>query len=147
MKIILQEDVKDLGKVGDVVNVKEGFARNYLFPKRLAVVATEDKVKEWQHLQKVAEVKKAKAKASRQGVLDKMEGLTLTFKAQAGEADKLFGSISQMDISKELDKQGFSVDRRDIYLEDAIKFLGQHKAVIKFSEDQKAELTISVEKV
>lgn len=147
MKVILQDDVKNVGKVGQLVNVATGFARNFLFPKKLAVVATEKKVDEWKHLQKVADVKKKKAFAKRQEVLEKMKGLSLTFKMDAsGDSQKIFGSITNMDISNRLEKEGFQVDKRDIHLEEPIRVLGQHKALVKLGEGLEAELTIEVDK-
>lgn len=148
MKVILQKDVKDLGKVGDLVNVSTGYARNFLFPRKLAMLATETSVTEWTHLKKVAEVKKKKALVGRQEVIGKLKGITLTFKLEAaGESEKLFGSVTTMDISKELDKQGYSIDKRDIHLEEPIRQLGQHKAQVKFGEGLEAEVTVVVEKV
>lgn len=147
MKVILQKDVKDLGKVGELVNVKQGYARNFLFPRQLAVVATEERVSEWNHLKKVADIKKKKAMAGRQEMINKIQGLTLAFRLEAAaDSDKLFGSITNMDISKQLETQGFSVDRRDIHLEEAIKHLGQHKAFIRLGDGLEAELTVVVEK-
>ncbi len=145
MKVVLQKDVKNVGKVGDVVTVKNGFARNFLLPRRLVVEATETRVKEWQHLQKVSEAKKKKAVAERKEMLGKLSGITLTFKMVAGEAEKLFGTVTAHDISKELEAKGFSVDRRDIEVE-PIKILGQHKATVSFGDDLKSEITISVER-
>ncbi len=147
MKVILQKDVKNLGKVGDLVNVKQGYARNFLFPRRLAVLATENRVSEWNHLKKVAEIKKKKAMAGRQELIQKMQGLTLNFKMEAAaDSEKLFGSVTTMDISKALETHGFEVDKRDIYLEEQIKILGQHKAFVRMGEGLEAELTIVVEK-
>ncbi|MGZ3744322.1 MAG: 50S ribosomal protein L9 [Pseudobdellovibrionaceae bacterium] len=147
MKVILQKDVKDLGKVGDLVNVSEGFGRNFLFPRKLAAEATEKRVKEWEHLQRVAETKKKKAIAERQSVLAKLTGTTVTFKVAAGENDKLFGTVTTSDISKELEKAGHSVDRRDIHLEEPIKVLGQHKALIRMGEGLEAKILIAVERI
>lgn len=148
MKVILQKDVKDLGKVGDLVNVKEGFARNFLFPRKLALVATENKVSEWTHLKKVADIKKKKALSGRQEIITKMQGLTLNFKLEAAsDSEKLFGSVTNMDISKQLEINGYQVDRRDIHLEEPIKQLGQHKAFVRMGEGLEAELTIVVEKL
>src|SRR4051812_269764 len=108
MRVILQKDVKDLGKVGDLVNVKEGYARNFLFPRKLALVATENKVTEWTHLKKVAEIKKKKALSGRKEVIAKMQGLTLNFKLEASaDSEKLFGSVTNMDISKQLEGHGY----------------------------------------
>ncbi|UOF00366.1 50S ribosomal protein L9 [Bdellovibrio reynosensis] len=146
MKVILQKDVKDVGRVGELVNVSEGFARNFLFPRKLAAEATEKRVKEYEHLKRVAETKKKKAMAERQELLNKVNGTTVTFKLAAGETDKLFGTVTTTDISKELQKMGHSVDRRDIHLEEPIKVLGQHKAVVRYSEGMEAKIQISVER-
>lgn len=146
MKVILQKDVKDVGRVGELVNVSEGFARNFLFPRKLAAEATEKRVSEYEHLKRVAEAKKKKALAERQELLNKINGTTVTFKLAAGESDKLFGTVTTTDISKELQKAGFSVDRRDIHLEEPIKVLGTHKAVVRYSEGLEAKIQVSVER-
>lgn len=146
MKVILQKDVKDVGRVGELVNVSEGFARNFLFPRKLAAEATEKRVKEYEHLKRVAETKKKKALAERQELLNKINGTTVSFKLAAGETDKLFGTVTTTDISKELQKLGFSVDRRDIHLEEPIKVLGQHKAIVRYAEGMEAKIQISVER-
>ncbi len=147
MKVILQKDVKDLGKVGDVVNVSQGYARNFLFPRKAAQIATENKVKQWEHLQKVSEIKMKKARSDRQQVIDAVNGINVMFKAQAGDDDSLFGSISQLDISKELEKMGHSVDKKDIQLEEPLKMLGQHKAGITLGEGLTAELVVTIERI
>lgn len=146
MKVILQKDVKDVGRVGELVNVSEGFARNFLFPRKLAAEATEKRVKEYEHLKRVAETKKKKALAERQELLKKINGTTVTFKMAAGETDKLFGTVTTTDISKELQKLGHSVDRRDIHLTEPIKLLGQHKAVVHYGEGLEANIQIAVER-
>lgn len=146
MKVILQKDVKDLGKVGDLVNVSLGFARNLLFPRKLAIEATEKRVNEYNHLKRVAESKKKKALAERQEFLNQIKGKTVTFKLNAGENEKLFGTVTTSDISKALDKMGFSVDKKDIHLEEPIKVLGTHKATIKYAENLEAAIQIAVEK-
>ena len=146
MKVILQKDVKDVGRIGELVNVSEGFARNFLFPRKLAAEATEKRVKEYEHLKRVAEAKKKKASAERQELLKKINGTTVAFKLAAGETDKLFGTVTTTDISKELQRLGFSIDRRDIHLEEPIKILGQHKAVVRYAEGLEAKIQISVER-
>lgn len=146
MKVILQKDVKDVGRVGELVNVSEGFARNFLFPRKLAAEATEKRVKEYEHLKRVAETKKKKAIAERQAVLAKINGVTVSFKLAAGDSDKLFGTVTTNDISKELEKMGHSIDRRDIVLAEPIKVLGQHKAAVRFSEGMEANIQISVDR-
>lgn len=145
MKVILQQDVKEVGKVGDLVNVKTGYARNFLFPRRLAIEASETRVTEYEHLKKVAEVRKKKALVARKETVTKLEGITLTFKKDAAESDKIFGSITNKDVSAALEEKGFSVDRRDIFV-DAIKVLGQHQARVKLGEGLEANLTVVVER-
>ncbi|MEQ1721809.1 MAG: 50S ribosomal protein L9 [Pseudobdellovibrio sp.] len=146
MKVILQKDVKDLGKIGDLVNVSEGFARNLLFPRKLALEATEKKVNEYNHLKRVAESKKKKAVAERQALLNKIKGTTVGFKLNAGENDKLFGTVTTTDISKGLEKLGFSIDRKDIHLEEPIKVLGTHKATIRYAEGLETSIQVAVER-
>ncbi len=146
MKVILQKDVKDLGKVGDLVNVSKGYFRNFLSPRLLATEATERRVTELTHLKKVAEAKKKKAVLERKGILDTLAKVNVMFSRQAGEKDKLFGSITSMDISNALEKLGHSVDRRDITLEEPIRVLGQHKAKVKLGEGLEAELTVTVDR-
>ncbi len=146
MKVILQKDVKNLGKVGDLINVAAGYARNFLFPRKLAQEATEKRVSEWEHLKRVAEVQKKKANAEREALLTKMKGVSVNFKVVAGESDKLFGAITTSDISKELEKSGFSIDRRDIHLEEPIKMLGQHKAIVKLGDGLQGEIQVIVER-
>lgn len=146
MKVILQKDVKDLGKVGDLVNVSEGFARNLLFPRKLALEATEKRENEYNHLKRVAESKKKKALSERQATLNKIKGTTVGFKLNAGENDKLFGTVTTSDISKGLEKLGFSVDKKDIHLEEPIKVLGTHKATIRYGEGLETSIQVAVER-
>ncbi|MFN7729747.1 MAG: 50S ribosomal protein L9 [Bdellovibrio sp.] len=146
MKVILNKDVKDVGKTGEVVNVSAGFARNFLFPRKLAEEATEKKAKQWEHLKAVAESKKKKAIEERKGTLVKISGTSVKFKMAAADTDKIFGSITTSDISRELEKAGFSIDRRDIHLEEQIKVLGTHKASIKMGEGLEATIQVVVER-
>jgi large subunit ribosomal protein L9 len=145
MKVVLQKDVKNVGKVGDVVNVALGYARNFLFPRKLAVIAAEKNIKAWDHLKQVAAQKKKKAVAERKALLEKLSGVTLTFKMASGDKEKIFGSVTAHDISTELDKKGFSVDRRDLQME-PIKLLGQHKVTVNYGPELTCELTVVVEK-
>lgn len=145
MQVLLQKDVKDLGKVGEIVNVKEGYARNFLFPQRLAVKSSEKNSKEYVHLQKMAEIKKKKAVGDRKELAEKVNGQTVTFSMTAGDTDKLFGSVTNTDVSKKLNENGFSIDKKDIDME-AFKMLGQHKAIINFGDDITAEIVVSIER-
>lgn len=146
MKVILQKDVKNLGKVGDLVNVAAGYARNFLFPRTLATEATEKRIHEFEHLKRMAEIKKKKANAERQAVIAKMKGISVVMKVTAGENDKLFGSVTNLDISNELEKHGFSIDRRDITIEEPIRLLGNHKATIKLGDGLETTISVSVER-
>ena len=128
------------------MNVSEGFARNFLFPRKLAAEATEKRVKEWEHLKRVAEVQKKKVVAERQAALAKLNGVSVKFKVSAADSDKIFGSVTTTDISKELEKSGHSVDRRDIHLEDQIKVLGTHKATVRMGEGLEATVQVVVER-
>lgn len=145
MKIILKTDVKDLGKAGELVNVKNGYARNFLFPRNLATEASEKNEKQMTHLNKLAEIKKKKAVSDRKELLAKLEGLTVTFQETASEADKLFGSVTAFDLSNKLSEMGHEIDKRDITLE-PIKMVGQHKATIDFGDDIKTDITVAVER-
>ena len=146
MKVILQKDVKNLGKVGELVSVAAGYARNFLFPRFLASEATEKRIHEFEQLKRMAEIKKKKAMAERQEVIAKLKGVSVVIKATAGESDKLFGSITNLDISNELEKRGFSVDRRDIILEEPIRLLGNHKAIVKLGDGIETTVSVSVER-
>lgn len=147
MKVILKQDVKDLGKVGELVNVAQGFARNFLFPRKMAAEATETRVKEFEHWKRMADSRQKKAMGDRKAMLDKIAGLQLVFKLNAGEDDRLFGSVTNKDISDELEAQGHIVDKRDISLPEPIKVLGQHQAVINMGQGLDQEIVITVERL
>lgn len=146
MKVILQNDVRDLGKVGEIVNVATGYARNFLFPRQLAAPATAKRVKEVEHYTKVAEAKRAKVQAAKEEMLKSINGTTVDFTRSAGEEDKLFGSVTTACIAEALKEKGFEVDKRDLSLEEAIKVLGQHKAIYKVGEGLQAEIKVNVER-
>ncbi|OFZ13794.1 MAG: 50S ribosomal protein L9 [Bdellovibrionales bacterium RBG_16_40_8] len=145
MKVILQKDVKNVGKVGDVVNVSKGYARNYLFPRQLAALAAEENVHAWEHLKKAAELKKKKVVSERKKLLEKIAGTTLVFKMVSGDKEKIFGSVTANDVSRELEVKGFSVDKRDIRME-PIRLLGQHKIEVNLGENLTTEVTVVIEK-
>jgi large subunit ribosomal protein L9 len=147
MKVILKSDVRDLGRSGDMLNVSEGYARNFLFPRNLAAVATESRIKEYEHWKMVAGSRKKKAREEKSQVLEQIKKLTISFKMPAGETDKLFGSVTSKDIATEINKKGkFNLEKKDIVITEAIKVLGQHKAKINFGDDLQIEIVISVER-
>lgn len=146
MKVILTTDVKNVGKVGDLVKVAAGYARNFLFPRKFAVEATEKRQKEMTHLQAMAERKKLKAVSARKAILSKLEDLTVSFQLSAGENDKLFGSVTTLDIAQKLEKLGFSIDKRDIILEEPIRHLGQFQAKVKLGDGLETGIKVSVDR-
>ncbi|PKL51631.1 MAG: 50S ribosomal protein L9 [Nitrospira bacterium HGW-Nitrospira-1] len=144
MKIILGEDVKNLGRMGEVVNVTDGYARNFLFPKKLAVEANTKNLKEFEHNKKVIIEKAAKLKDSFKSVADKLSSLSLTVKAKTGEDDKLFGSVTNMDIAEALALEGFDIDKKKIIIDEPIKRLGEYSVTIKLHHDLSAEVRVQV---
>ena len=146
MEIILREDVQHLGKAGEVVKVKDGYARNYLLPKGLAYPATDGNKKrvafESQRLtaQRAAEKSEAETEATR------LQGVQLTFVVKVGEEDKLYGSVTAGDIQRKLEEQGIHVDKRKVDLSDPIRELGEFKVGIKIHPDVRPEIQVTVVK-
>lgn len=146
MKLILQENVKDLGHIGDVVTVKDGYARNYLLPKGLALLANTKHVKELEHYKKMAAGKFAKAKKTVEDLSAKLSALALTIEKEAGEEDKLFGSVTSRDIAEVLATQGYTIDRHDIKLAEPIKALGDYEVELKLPMQVAGKLKVKVVK-
>jgi len=144
MKVILKEDVKNLGKMGDIVNVSEGHARNFLIPKKLAVEAVTENIKALEHQKKVIQEKAKKEKNSAQSLSDKIASLNLTIKAKAGEEEKLFGSITSMDIAAALKNEGIDIDKKRISVEEPIKRLGSYTVGVKVHPEIATQLRITV---
>ncbi len=144
MKVILKADVKDLGRIGEVVTVKDGFARNFLMPKGLAVDASTKNVKLFEHeKKKIVEMAK-KMRTGAEGLAEKIAETRITIKAKAGEEEKLFGSVTAMDIAEALKSAGVEIDRKKIHIEEPIKRLGEYKVSVKLHSDVAAELTVNV---
>ena len=143
MKVILSEDVKNLGIMGEVVNVSDGYARNFLFPKKFAVEANTKNLKEFEHNKKIIKERAAKIKESFKSVADKLSSLSLTIKAKTGEDDKLFGSVTNMNVAEALALAGFDIDKKKIVME-PIKKLGEYSVTIKLHTDLSAEVKINV---
>ncbi|HET6339699.1 MAG TPA: 50S ribosomal protein L9 [Polyangiales bacterium] len=129
--VILRRDVDKLGHAGELVRVKPGYARNYLLPRSLAVVATDDNVRHVEHERKVAVAAAAKQKGQAEGIAAQINGLTLEIAAQAGEGDKLFGSVTVRDVAEALHKKGIELDRKHIELPTPIKALGEYEVIAK----------------
>jgi large subunit ribosomal protein L9 len=147
MEVILREDVPHLGSIGDLVKVKPGYARNYLLPRGLAVVADKRNLGALEHERRVAAEKRERALRAAQTQAQKLGALRVTLKARAGEEGKLFGSITNLDIEKALTAAGISVDRRRIRLEEPIKQLGEHKVPVQLGVGVSGEVVVVVEAV
>lgn len=144
IKVVLTEDLHNIGKSGELVKVRPGFARNYLVPRGLAVGASEDNVARIEHEKKVAEAKAAKSKGEAEALASKLGAVKLTISRPVGEGDKLYGSVTSRDIEEALAQQGFAVDRRRIET-DAIKALGTFQIPVRLAPSVSAtiELTVS----
>lgn len=144
MEVILQEDVAHLGHIGEIVKVRDGYARNYLFPRGLAVLANKRNLRELEHQRRVVEEKRQRVAATAQELAAKISRVELKFSARAGEGGKLFGSITNLDIERELRDKGFEVDRRRIRLDEPIKALGAHKVTLTLAAGVPCEITVQV---
>ena len=146
MEIILREDVQNLGKTGDVVKVKDGYARNYLLPKGLAYLATEVNKKRIVYEAERIVKQRAAEKASAEAEATQLADVRLTFTVKVGEEDKLFGSITASDIQRKLAELGIHVDKRKVDLPEPIRELGDFRVGIKIHSDVRPEIGISVVK-
>lgn len=144
MEVILREDIKTLGKAGELVKVKPGYARNYLLPKGLAYEATEGNKKRIASETKARGVRLAAEKAEAEGQAAKLGGVHLTLARKAGEGDRLFGSITAQDIADALAAKGHQVDKRKIELEHPIKTVGEHTVPLRLHHEVVAEIRLSV---
>ena len=144
MEIILREDVEKLGARGQVLKVANGYARNYLLPKRLAVPATEANKKIVEQERQAHLRREAKEQGEAEDLAKLLRGVTVTISQKAGESDQLFGSVTSKDIAEGLEKQNFSVDRRKIQLDEPIKQLGEHKVTIRLHREVPVEITVQV---
>ena len=145
MQIILLEKVNNLGNLGDVVRVKDGFARNFLIPQRMARRATESNIAEFAAKRSDLEKAAADKLAAAQGVGEKLSGLTLQIPAKAGVDGRLFGSVTNADIAEALGKQGFKVEKAQVRLPDGpLKTVGDHHVSVALHTDVASDITVSV---
>jgi large subunit ribosomal protein L9 len=145
MKVILREDVENLGKSGEVVTVKDGFGRNYLLPRKMAVLANEQNVKRLEHEKGVIAARQAKLKGAAEDQAKKIAAIKVTIKRKVGEQDKLYGSVTALDIAEAVAAQGQKVDRRHIHLTEPIKTIGAHEVEIRLHRDVHAKITVDVQ--
>jgi large subunit ribosomal protein L9 len=146
MKVILQETLEGVGHLGDLINVADGFARNFLFPRGKAVEADSRSIKAFEHAKRVAAEKAKKEKLEIEAHAKKVSAVSLTIEAQVGKDDKMFGSVTAKDIAEGLAAQGVTVDRRKIQLAHPIKELGTVSVPIKMPRDVIATVTVRVVK-
>lgn len=146
MKIILREDVDHVGKMGELVTVADGYARNYLLPRQMAASATEKNVRVLEHQKRLIEAKRKKERAAAEELVKRLSQIPVTIPMQAGEEDKLFGSVTSKDIADVLAAADFIVDKRKILLDKPIKTLGNFLVPVKLASDVTAEIKVSVVK-
>lgn len=144
MRVILKEDILNLGYKDDVVTVKDGYARNYLIPQGKAIIASESALKMLAENQKQRAHKLAKIKADAEELAAKLEGVSLTIGAKASANGKIFGSVNNIQIAEALEKAGFAVDRKVIYIKESVKELGASKAILKLHREVNVEIPFEV---
>jgi len=146
MEVILKEDVAKLGSRGDVVKVAEGYGRNFLLPRKLAIEATRANRAVIDQMKAAAARRSEREKADAESVAKRLEGVTVTFQRRSGEHDQLFGSVTSADIAAELEKQDHVVDRRKIQLHEALKTLGEFTVPIRLHKDISSHVKVVIEK-
>ena len=146
MKVILKEDVHNLGQQGDVVEVKSGYARNYLMPKKLAILFTAEQQRSIEESQRMEVRKLEREKDQLKSILKEVKSLSLSLKMKSEEDNKLFGSVTKLDIVKLLEENGIKIDKKYIDLDSPIKTLGEHEVNVSFTKEMAESFTVSVEK-
>jgi large subunit ribosomal protein L9 len=144
MEVILREDVPHLGTIGDIVKVRPGYARNYLFPRGLATAADKRNLRALDHERRVVDEKRRRAVSTAESLAQQLAAARIVINARAGEEGKLFGSVTNIDIERALAEQGLTVERRRIRLDEPIKTLGDHKVPVTLSGGVPCELTVTV---
>ncbi len=144
MKVILREDVEHLGTAGEVVNVRNGYARNFLLPRSFAVPATANNIKTFEHVRRSMEAKRAKRRKEAETLKGKLERVSCSIAKKVGDQDKLFGSVTTADIEKAFAAEGFTVDKKDILLNEPIKALGVYSVPVRVFDDVVASTKVWV---
>jgi large subunit ribosomal protein L9 len=146
MEVILKEDVAKLGSRGDVVKVAEGYGRNFLLPRKLAIEANAGNKKVVEQMRSAALRRSAKEKAQAEELAKQFDGVSASFRRRSAEHDQLFGSVTSADIAEVLDKKGFNIDRRKIQLHEPLKSLGEFTVPVRLHKDVTAHLKVVIEK-
>jgi large subunit ribosomal protein L9 len=144
MKVILKEDVRNIGTMGQIVDVADGYARNFLVPKGLAVDANVKNIRALEHAKKTIQEKAKKIRNQAQDLSDKIANMTIVIKAKSGEEGKLFGSVTSMDIAEQMKNQGIDIDKKKIVIEEPIKRLGTYSVSMKLHSDVATQVTLQV---
>ena len=144
MKVVLTADVKNKGKKGDIINVNDGYAMNFLIPKGLAVAATAAAVNETNQKKAAEEARKAKELAAAKEAAAKLDMATVTVTVKSGESGKIFGSVTSKEIAEELKKQGYDVDKKNVMLPEPIKQLGRQTVEVKLYAGVKTKINVVV---
>lgn len=146
MLVILRENVQNLGRVGDVVNVTAGYARNFLLPRNLVIAADERNLKVVEHHKRSLEKKRQAQKANAEEIAKKLNAFTCTIKRKVGEGEKLYGSVTTADIATAMKAGGFSIEKRWVELDSPIKTLGVHTVTVKIDTDVEAKVKVTIAK-
>ncbi len=146
MKVILRKDVETVGKAGEIVEVKNGYARNYLIPQGLALEASKGNVKRFEQEKKSLELQKNREKKAAEKEAERLNDTSITISVSVGEEDKLFGSVTSQDIANALEEKGFALDKRKILLDEPIKALGIYSIPIKLHPEVEAKVKVWVVK-
>jgi large subunit ribosomal protein L9 len=144
VKVILQEDVDNLGQVGEIVSVRPGYARNFLLPRKKALVASMASIRHLEHQKRLTEKRKTQLQAESMELAKKMADIQVTISAKVGEQDKLFGSITSRDVALELSKLGYAVTHRNVKMGDPIKTVGTHKVDVRLQAGVMAQVKVWV---
>jgi len=146
MEVILRQHVDNLGERGQIVRVADGYARNYLLPRKLALPATEGNKRHVERERKIMEAREAEEKGTAEAMASRLASVDITIARRVGETDQLYGSVTAADIAEYLKKQGFEVDRRRLVLPDPIKTIGEHNVPLKLHRTVTVPLTVKVVK-
>jgi large subunit ribosomal protein L9 len=144
MEVILKEDIANVGKIGEVVRVRDGYARNYLLPRGLVMLANKKNIKTFEHQKKIVADQKQKIMRQAQAIGEELTGVTVSISMRAGEEGKLFGSVTNIHIEKALKAKGLKVDRRKIQLDEPIKNLGDFDVPVRLTADLSVPIKVSV---
>ena len=144
MEVILKEDIVNLGKIGEVVRVRDGYARNYLLPRGLVLLANKKNLKTYEHHKKIVADQKQKFLRQAQSAAEQLSAVSLVIPMKVGEEGRLFGSVTNIQIEKALKAKGLDVDRRKIHLTEPIKTAGDHEVSVRLSADLTVPLKVSV---